>query len=64
VLKSLLKVRLRCKFGDAEERAAFRYRSTAKSIAPCKLQPLKNLHVALPRDAMQRNATQYIFLVS
>ena len=42
--KSLLKVRLRCKFGDAEERAAFRYTSRNSALHPhprksnCSLQ--------------------------
>jgi len=45
--KSLLKVRLRCKACHAEERAAFRFRSTAKSIAPRKLHLQKKLHGGL-----------------
>jgi len=36
-MRPLLKVRLMCKAGHAEERAAFRIRSTAKSIAPCRV---------------------------
>jgi len=40
-----------CKAGHAEERAAFRIRHSAKSIAPCRMQSqkklLKNLHGGL-----------------
>ena len=42
--KSPLKVRLRCKACHAEERAAFRICSTAKSTAPCRMHSPKNLH--------------------
>ena len=42
VAKSLLKVRLRCKFRDAEERAAFRSTHSAKSIAHSQMHRRKS----------------------
>ena len=45
--KSLLKLRFRCKASHAEERAAFRIRISAKSIALRKSQSPKKLHGGL-----------------